>query len=89
MEYTAGSIPRLSIFVEQEGERFRARCPQFSLVATGRTAQEAHEAMLAMIEEYMNFTDPQSWLEYMVSLQDEWEEDMAESPLPPGPRVIN
>jgi hypothetical protein len=89
MEYTAGSLPRLSILVEKEGARFRARCPQFGLLATGRTAREAQEAMLAMIEEYVNFTDPLMWAEYMSALRMEWEEDLTDSPLPPGPRLVN
>lgn len=49
----AGEL-RLSIYVHEAKDAFWAYCPEFDLVASGPTAEEAREAVVALIDDYMS-----------------------------------
>jgi predicted RNase H-like HicB family nuclease len=44
---------RLSIFVHEAKGTFWAYCPEFDLTASGSTAEEARESVMALIDEYL------------------------------------
>jgi hypothetical protein len=44
---------RLSIYVHETKGSFWAYCPEFDLVASGHSADEAHQALLALIDDYV------------------------------------
>jgi len=44
---------RYNIFVHEGKSTFWAYCPEFDLVASGGTAEEARQTMVALIEEYL------------------------------------
>lgn len=44
---------RYSIFVHEGKSTFWAYCPEFDLIASGGTAEEARQTMEALIEEYL------------------------------------
>ena len=49
----AGQL-RLNIFVHQARGTFWAYCPEFDLVASGATAEDARQAVVALIDEYLS-----------------------------------
>jgi hypothetical protein len=49
----AGQL-RLNIYVHEAKGAFWAYCPEFDLAASGPTAEEAREAVIALIDDYMS-----------------------------------
>ena len=60
---------RLNVTVEWDGEQFCARCREYNLMATGKTLNEAREALWSMIQQYLALTNPQTWHDYFTTVQ--------------------
>ncbi len=56
---------QVNVVIEWDGQQYRARCPDLDLVATGKTANEARDAMWMMIEEYLALTQSETWEDYL------------------------
>jgi hypothetical protein len=67
---------RLNVTVEWDGRQFRAQCRDYDLFATGKTLNEARDALWSMIQQYLALTDVQAWNDYFARLQQEMEEDI-------------
>jgi predicted RNase H-like HicB family nuclease len=65
----------LKVIIKWDGKQYRARCPEYDLTATGKTLNEARDALWSMIEHYLALTDTQRWNEYFASVQEAIEEE--------------
>ena len=54
-----GGQLRLSIYVHHTRGAFWAYCPEFDLAASGASAEEAREAVLTLIDDYMEQVESQ------------------------------
>jgi hypothetical protein len=63
------------VVIEWDGNQFRAICREYDLAATGRTLNEARDALLTMIQHYLSLTDVQTWNEFLASVQEELDEN--------------
>ena len=61
----------LRVIIEWDGEQFRALCRDYDLTATGKTLNEARDALLTMMQHYLSLTDVQTWNEYFADVQEE------------------
>ena len=68
-------LHHLNVVVEWDGRQFRARCPDFDLLTTGKTANEAREAMWNMIQEYLALARLETWEDYFNGFVEVPEED--------------
>jgi hypothetical protein len=61
----------LRVIIEWDGTLYRARCRDYDLTATGKTLNEARDALLTMMQHYQSLTDAQTWNEYFADVQEE------------------
>jgi hypothetical protein len=66
----------LKLTIEWDGMQFRARCRDFDLATTGKTLNEARDALLTMVQHFQSLTDVQTWNEFFNSVQEEMDEDI-------------
>jgi hypothetical protein len=66
----------LRVIIERDGRQFRALCRDYDLTATGKTLNEARDALLTMMQHYLSLTDVQTWNEYFADVQEEIEENI-------------
>jgi hypothetical protein len=64
------------VIIEWDGTQFRAFCREYDLAATGKTLNEARDALISMIQHFLSLTDVQTWNEFFTSVQEEIDEDI-------------
>ena len=82
-------LSNLRVTIEWDGQRYRARCREYDLAATGQTLNEARDALFSMIQHFLSLTDVQTWNEFFTSVQDEIDEDVNNSWASGGEHVAN
>jgi len=66
----------LRVTIEWDGQLYHARCREYDLAATGKTLNEARDALISMIQHFLSLTDVQTWNEFFTSVQEEIDEDI-------------
>jgi hypothetical protein len=61
----------LRVIIDWDGEQYHALCREYDLTATGKTLNEARDALLTMMQHYLSLTDVQTWNEYFSDVQEE------------------
>jgi len=79
----------LRVTIEWDGAQYRARCREYDLVATGKTLNEARDALIVMIQHFLSLTDVQAWNAYFASIQEEIDEDVNNGWARGGDHVAN
>ena len=64
------------VVVEWDGAQFRATCREYDLMATGKTLNEARDALFSMIQHFLSLTDVETWNDFLASVQEEIDEDI-------------
>jgi hypothetical protein len=67
---------RIRVTITWDGTQYRARCREYDLAANGKTLNEARDALWSMIQHYLALTDAQTWNNYLMSVQEEIDEDI-------------
>jgi hypothetical protein len=69
----------LRVTIEWDGKLYRACCREYDLAATGKTLNEARDALISMIQHFLSLTDVQTWNEFFASVQEEIDADINNS----------
>lgn len=70
---------RLRVKITWDGENYCARCLDYEIKATGKTLNEARDALSRMIQQYLALTDVRVWDNYYASVQELMEDEIQEA----------